>query len=156
LTLIQYAAIWVGSLLASAPRYYDGPYSHRRQEFLEILWTGLALSPLVVIGAGILIAGARRMMRLERYEFAFLACVWAIVPWSFFVFPLALVFGIWAIVVLCRREVKMAFVRKAVEARLGVAVAVPATVPRRGKLRSFFGAIGSLVIGSRVKGEALS
>jgi hypothetical protein len=74
-----------------------------------------------------LIAGAVRMLQLKSYLTAVTAAILAVLPWS----PgwlLGLPFGIWALVVLSRREVVAAFL----SARPAPSEALPAArAPRR-------------------------
>jgi hypothetical protein len=79
---------------------------------------GVYFGATLVLGAacGMLIAGARRMMRLERYEWVMLSCFLAMLPWSG-----ACIVGVpvslWALLVLRRREIRGAFVQHALQER---------------------------------------
>jgi hypothetical protein len=75
-------------------------------------------------------------------------------PWSGLAWPIGLAIGIWALRVLRRPEIKLAFIHKKVHARLSGPPPAPPTGPYRGKLRSMVGAVGSLFLGSRVRHEA--
>ena len=103
----------------------------------------------VPIALWVLVHGARCIQRLENYPFAAAACVWAMVPWSA-AFPVGLTFGIIGLVFLNRPKVKDAFARRAVQARRSHASLASSLPPPRGRVRSFFQAIGSLVLKSRV------
>ena len=113
-------------------------------EMLEVV--GLIAVPIAL---WVLVRGARCIQRLENYSFAITACVWAMIPWSA-AFPVGMTFGIIGIVFLNRPKVKDAFARRAVQARRSHASLVGTLPPPRGKMRSFFQAIGSLVLKSRV------
>jgi phage shock protein PspC (stress-responsive transcriptional regulator)/tRNA A-37 threonylcarbamoyl transferase component Bud32 len=84
------------------------------------------LGPVVVISASLVLVGSRKMLRFERYEFVVFACVWAMLPWSGLVTILGLLIGIWALQTVLRPDVKLAFVRHKVQARLsGARPALP-------------------------------
>jgi tRNA A-37 threonylcarbamoyl transferase component Bud32 len=114
------------------------------------------------IGAAILIRGAYRMMKLKSYHSSVMAGVWACIPWSP-AWVMALPFGIWALRVLGRREVQIAFGQPferhdyAFDRPMAaIPVALPASEPpqpaapaRRG-VRAFVGSMYSLMFHSRV------
>ena len=87
--------------------------------------------------AGFLIAGAVQMMRLRSYPHAVAAAILAMLPWS----PgwlLGLPFGIWALVVLRRPDVKMAFFGNEGLVATAVPEAKESNGPAAGKFASFF------------------
>jgi hypothetical protein len=69
-----------------------------------------AASIVVPTGAGLLIAGAVQMLRRRCYPFCLVTVLVAVLPWSP-AWPLGLTVGIWAVTVLGRREVMLAFLR---------------------------------------------
>jgi len=109
------------------------------------------LTPIVGISAALILVGGRRMMRFQRYAYVIFASIWAMLPWSGPVWFIGLAVGGWALRVLRRPEVKMAFIRNAVHARLSTPPSAPLEKRHRGKVHSLFGAVGSLFLGSRVK-----
>jgi hypothetical protein len=110
---------------------------------LEIL--GILLIPLA---AWVLVRGARRIYRFENYPFCVAACIWAMVPWSA-AFPVGLTFGIIGIVFLNRPKVREVFVRRAVQLRRSHPPLLASVIEPPVKMRSFFQAVGSFVLGSR-------
>jgi hypothetical protein len=66
---------------------------------------------LVLAAAGTVVTGAVQMLRMRAYPFAVSAAILALLPWSP-AWLLGLPFGIWALAVLCRREVKAAFLAR--------------------------------------------
>ena len=131
-------------------------YLHRPNSHAYWVDIGLAIGiigTLVVVSATIVMAGGRRMMRFENYNFVMLATLWTMLPWSGFVWFIGLGMGLWALNVLRRPEVKMAFVRTAVHARLSAPFPAAPTGPYHGKLQSMFGAVGSLFFRSRANYE---
>lgn len=68
------------------------------------------ISVLVALAMSLLIfIGARKMQALHSYEFAFIAAILAMIPCLTPCCLIGLPFGIWALVVLCRKEVKSQF-----------------------------------------------
>jgi tRNA A-37 threonylcarbamoyl transferase component Bud32 len=61
------------------------------------------------IGGVLLIAGAWKMKRLEAYEFSFIAAVLAVLPVTMVAWPISVVIGVWALVILSKAEVRAAF-----------------------------------------------
>jgi hypothetical protein len=115
------------------------------------------------IGAAILIRGSYRMMKLKSYHSSVMAGVWACIPWSP-AWVMALPFGIWALRVLGRREVQLAFGQpferhqSAFERPIAaIPVALPASepsrpaVPARRGVRAFVGSMYSLMFHSRME-----
>ncbi|HEV3082009.1 MAG TPA: serine/threonine-protein kinase [Gemmataceae bacterium] len=109
------------------------------------------LTPIVGISAALILVGGRRMMRCQRYEYVLFASIWAMLPWSGPVWFIGLAMGAWALRILRRPEVKMAFIRNAVHARLSTPPSAPLEKRQRGQVHSLFGAVGSLFFGSRVQ-----
>lgn len=75
----------------------------------EVALAGGVLGIIAVVVAGVILYGARCMMRLESYRLAAAASVAALIP---FISPcclLGLPAGIWALIVLNRADVKAAF-----------------------------------------------
>jgi serine/threonine protein kinase len=70
-----------------------------------------AAALLVSGGVGLLVAGAVQMLRLRSYRLCLAAALVAVLPWSP-AWLLGLTVGIWAVVVLGRREVMLAFLRE--------------------------------------------
>jgi serine/threonine protein kinase len=68
----------------------------------------IAASLLVLTCIGLVVAGAVQMTRLRSYRLCLAAALVAVLPWSP-AWPLGLVVGIWAVVVLGRRDVMLAF-----------------------------------------------
>ncbi|HMC88297.1 MAG TPA: serine/threonine-protein kinase, partial [Gemmataceae bacterium] len=130
---------------------FEDFYWHRAPRDLG-LTIGI-MAPLILASAAVVIAGGRKLMRFDRYEFVVLASIWAMLPWSGVIWPIGLAMGVWALSVLRRPEIKLAFVRNKVHARLSGPPPAPPTGPYRGKFRSMVGAVGSLFLGSRVAHE---
>ena len=94
------------------------------------------------------------MMNFESYGLAMLACILAF-PASFpYVIFLGWPAATWALIVLRKPEVRLAFARKAVHTRLSHPQIARPTGPVRGRIRSMFGAFRSLVMGSRMDGSS--
>jgi tRNA A-37 threonylcarbamoyl transferase component Bud32 len=70
-----------------------------------------AAALLVPACTGLVVAGAVQMLRLRSYCLCLAAALVAVLPWSP-AWPLGLAVGIWAVVVLGRREVMLAFLRE--------------------------------------------
>ena len=81
---------------------------------IEASWRKILSMATVVIAIAslvlgiILLIGAARMFDLQSYRIALFAAVIAILPCSL-AFPISLPFGIWALIVLSRRDVRTAF-----------------------------------------------
>jgi tRNA A-37 threonylcarbamoyl transferase component Bud32 len=122
---------------------------------------------LMMIGGGIggviLVRGALRMMRMTSYHSSVMAAFWACFPWSP-AWVMGLPFGIWALRVLGRREVQIAFGgpfeqhEEAFERPMAdIPVATPAveqpqpTGPARRGVRAFVGSMYSLMFHSRME-----
>jgi hypothetical protein len=122
---------------------------------------------LMILGGAVagfmLIHGATKMMRLRSYQASVLSAWWACMPWSP-AWVIALPFGIWALRVLNRREIQLAFGLpfqphdRAFERPIAaIPVARPTPQPpqptgpvRRG-VRNFFGSMYSLMFHSRME-----
>src|SRR5262249_46846832 len=85
--------------------------------FATDLIVGSLLALALAGAASLLMAGARSMMRLERYEFAVFASIWAMVPWSGPGTLVGVPFGIISLVMLLRPNVKAVFARNALRSR---------------------------------------
>jgi hypothetical protein len=68
----------------------------------------IAASLFVLACIGLVVAGALQMLRLRSYRLCLAAALMAVLPWSP-AWPLGLAVGIWAVVVLGRRDVMLAF-----------------------------------------------
>jgi hypothetical protein len=91
----------------------------------------------VLASIGLVVAGAVQMLRLRSYRLCLAAALVAVLPWSP-AWPLGLAVGIWAVVVLGRRDVMLAFLGEGD----GVSLAPPLDSEARGrvagKLRSLW------------------
>jgi tRNA A-37 threonylcarbamoyl transferase component Bud32 len=105
LAFVQYLIV-IGLLYDHAFRpNTDWPYEHGVLIVLVILvWT------IIAAASGVLVLGGVKMIRLESYSWAAVAAVWAMVPWSY-AWIIGLPFGIWALRVLRKPEVRAAFQR---------------------------------------------
>jgi predicted Ser/Thr protein kinase len=61
--------------------------------------------------AAILIGGALKMRRCESWEFAFIAAITALTPFTGLTWLLSLPMGVWALLVLCKPRVRAGFAR---------------------------------------------
>jgi tRNA A-37 threonylcarbamoyl transferase component Bud32 len=110
---------------------------------------GATLGMLAALAASaVLIAGARRMMRFQNYEFVIVAAIFALLPWSA-AFPLGVAMGSWALYVLRKPDVRLTFIRNAVEARLSVSPPASPSSRADGNPRSFFQSVVSLFVSRR-------
>jgi predicted Ser/Thr protein kinase len=97
--------------------------------------------------ATILVAGALKMKECDAYELVFLACLVALSPFTGFVWLLSMPIGIWAIIILAKRRVRVAFELQ-LRKKAGLAnwrplpgrpaASGPFRRPRRSFLRSFW------------------
>ena len=71
---------------------------------------GYAPSILAVVVSAVVLFGALKMMRLQNYGWAMAAAILAVIPCLSPCCCLGIPFGIWALVVLSKPEVKAAFV----------------------------------------------
>jgi len=93
--------------LAKYPQFQDPQIQHMLQLFYGPIGIGSAIFTLVM---GIVILfGAMQMRKLENYVFAFIAAILAILPCVSACCILGLPFGIWALVVMNKPEVKSQF-----------------------------------------------
>ena len=76
--------------------------------FAEAGLVSVIISLFSLVSGIILLIGAARMFDLQSYRFAVFAAVVAILPCAVG-FPISLPFGIWALIVLSRRDVRTAF-----------------------------------------------
>ncbi len=95
--------------------------SEVREVLEEVLFTEPdAISQFINVGnnifiailAGFILYGGLKMLRLERYGFCLTAAILTILPCSYCCCP-CMFFGIWALVVLLKPEVKYAFYHQA-------------------------------------------
>ena len=140
---------WVTETFGNGPREYT-------DTFWMDLCFGIVVGSIILGVVGLIAVGARRLMRLEGPGWVFLAIALCMLPWS----PAILIgfpIGIWALFVLKRPAVKMAFAQRAlgysarsVPSSWNVSSMEPqATGPIRGRFRSMLLGIQSLFIGSR-------
>jgi len=115
----------------------------------------ICLGAMGIVAAIVVMVGGVCLKNREAYPLAVAASVLAMVPWS----PIAVVglpLGFWALLTLCRSEVRATFGHMLPAAKRAApepAVKAPLpTGPVRRKVRSFFGSIRSLFLTSRVKG----
>src|SRR5262249_32524403 len=97
----------------------------------EVALAALAVLPIAT-ATGYLFIGALEMIRMRSYPFALAAGILAVIPWSP-AWVLGLPFGIWALAVLAKPEVREVF-------RSGFAQ--PAGPPPGGGIASFFRSFG--------------
>jgi tRNA A-37 threonylcarbamoyl transferase component Bud32 len=81
------------------------------------LFIGGLMFLALAVAATFLLSGARSMMRLDRFEFAVFASIWAMIPWSGPGILVGIPFGILSLIVLHRPNVRAAFVRNALRSR---------------------------------------
>ncbi|MFL5244545.1 MAG: serine/threonine-protein kinase [Gemmataceae bacterium] len=85
------------------------------------LVTDLFIGGVVILAlaaaVSLLVSGARSMMRLDRFEFAVFASIWAMIPWSGPGILVGIPFGILSLIILHKPNVRAAFVRNALRAR---------------------------------------
>jgi tRNA A-37 threonylcarbamoyl transferase component Bud32 len=167
LALIQWLAVAIWGFFEIRGNLYQWSAPWWYAIFLQIL--GLLFVPPAV---WVLVRGARKMLRLDKYTFCLGAAIWAMIPWAFaFVLGLprrvriediavstlaimpailaGVPAGIWALLVLRRPDVKREFARRAIEGRSRFPSPAPETIGDRGKLRSFIRAVRSLVFWTR-------
>jgi serine/threonine protein kinase len=96
-----------------------------------------AASIIVPTAAGLLVAGAVQMLRRREYQFCLATVLLAVLPWSP-AWPLGLTLGIWAVFVLGRREVMVAFLREGDGAAPGPSRDPEPPGPVASKLRSWW------------------
>ena len=90
-----------------------------------------------LFASGLVAAGAMRMRRLESFELAVLAAVLALTPVTTLAFPVSLVMGFWALLILRKPEVRAAFAsnlrRSALRPAPVTTAPKPGPLPRRGE-----------------------
>jgi hypothetical protein len=115
----------------------------------------------ILAEAGLIFVGARRLMKLQGPGWVFLAIILCMLPSSPAII-IGLPVGVWALFVINRPAVKMAFARNAL-GRMQGATPIPwnglpieqqPTGPLRRRMRSMVLGIQSLFFGSRVSPEA--
>jgi hypothetical protein len=124
---------------------------------------GAVMAVFILAVVGLIFFGARRLMKLQGPAWIFVAIMLCMLPWS-----MAVVVGLpvssWALFVINRPAVRLAFARNALENSqrttpvpwTGQPIEQPPTGPFRGKLRSMVAGIQSLFFGSRVKPDVPS
>jgi tRNA A-37 threonylcarbamoyl transferase component Bud32 len=136
------------------------PYRHALEALLFLLMPALGCP-----AACFQIVGGWRMMRMRSYQFCVLSGLWAALPWSP-AWIISLGFAIWALRLLARRDVQLAF-GLPYQSHAGaferpfvlspVAPPAPRPEPRRmpepapGGVRGFLGSMYSLMFHSRVE-----
>ena len=141
-------------------RWFVERFPQESTQFTSDFWTdgcsGVVFGALIIGVSGLIVFGARRLMNLEGPGWVFLAIALCMLPWS----PAILIgfpIGIWALFVLNRPAVKMAFAQRALG---NSAMPVPlswnassvepqATGPIHRRFRSMLLGIQSLFVGSR-------
>src|SRR5262249_48554637 len=93
----------VGLAALGLERIPEGPWTPRT----EVVLGAFAILPLATAIAYLFI-GAVQMMRLRSYPSALAAAILAVIPWSP-AWILGLPFGIWALVILAKPEVRAGF-----------------------------------------------
>jgi tRNA A-37 threonylcarbamoyl transferase component Bud32 len=103
------------------------------------------LIPVTVLPAILLLLGAFCMRNCAGYEFAVMASVLAILPW-YPAWVIGVFMGLWALLVLRRREVKAAFAATANPGSVGLNLSPESSppLPQVGKPRGPFGKVKSL------------
>jgi tRNA A-37 threonylcarbamoyl transferase component Bud32 len=122
---------------------------------------GAVMAVFLLAVVALIFFGARRLIKLQGPAWIFVAIILCMLPWSMAVvvgFPV----GIWALFVISRPAVKMAFARSALGDAPG-ATPIPwnsppieqhPTGPFRRKMRSLLQGIQSLFVGSRMKDDS--
>jgi tRNA A-37 threonylcarbamoyl transferase component Bud32 len=83
---------------------------HDRLSDDALSWLGFAAGSLV--GGGLLTIGAWKMWRLEAYEFVLITCILALLPVTTVAYPVSLLMGIWALMLIRKPEIRNAFARR--------------------------------------------
>ncbi|HEV3261591.1 MAG TPA: serine/threonine-protein kinase [Gemmataceae bacterium] len=120
------------------------PYSYPLEqslgrEYPQLIW-------MLLVPLALMVFGALRMRKLENYEFAVMASILAMVPWSP-AWPLGIGIGWWSLGVLKKSKVKAAFAHIAdpTDQELQSFARPPAALPRRGPGRAVLGKMMSLL-----------
>jgi tRNA A-37 threonylcarbamoyl transferase component Bud32 len=99
--------IWVGLQLVAPDLHPWGRLSEVATHTSILLSVvGLAFS---AVASAFLVLGGLKMLQLKSYAWAVFGAVWAMMPWSCGAWLLGLPFGIWALLVLRKPEVRAAF-----------------------------------------------
>ena len=96
--------MYLSGMLDQLEERNNGPVSEYTQVIVRTIWGGVLL-----IAACYVLYGSIQMMRLRSYPIAFSAAVVATIPMLGPCCILGIPFGIWALVVLAKPEVKRAF-----------------------------------------------
>jgi tRNA A-37 threonylcarbamoyl transferase component Bud32 len=97
--------VWATAIVVIG-RLYEWDLHQMEREGVAQCAFLLALS---AIGGGLLIAGARKMQRLEWYEFSVITCGLALLPVTLVAWPISAVCGGWGMWMLFKPEVRAAF-----------------------------------------------
>jgi tRNA A-37 threonylcarbamoyl transferase component Bud32 len=124
---------------------FKGKVVETQDALLEFVVVPLVVGIPLLASFGLLFAAARRLTRFEDYGFVTVASIWAMLPWSVG-FLVGLPVGIWTLLFLRRSDVRLAFLHAGEGEGRFDSVVISSD---RGGLRSFFGGIGSLFLGSR-------
>jgi tRNA A-37 threonylcarbamoyl transferase component Bud32 len=90
-----------------APRDFFNPRNGEPPPFVFLVVFFISLVP-----GGILVVGARRMRRCEAYELSVIAAVTALLPITGLIWLLSLPMGLWALLILFKRQVRDGFALK--------------------------------------------
>lgn len=102
------AAINTFVAITRTSRLFDRPRALTADESLEVLGTIAVWIGILAID-GVIIWGAINMLRMRSYRTARAAAILSIVPFCSACFFFGIPFGVWALIVLNRPEVKAAF-----------------------------------------------
>jgi serine/threonine protein kinase len=118
-------------------------------------WELLAFLALLAVGSsiGILFVGGFRMMRFQSYALAEAASIWAMFPWSP-AFVIGLPFGLWALLVLNKPEVKLAFLGRRFGTSPGGRTAPSASAGGAAPMPGFFGSLRDFVFDSLARRQS--
>ncbi|MGE3808427.1 MAG: serine/threonine-protein kinase [Gemmataceae bacterium] len=141
-------AVGIATLLHSFIVFMLPVYKRYYGEEVLVVY-GVAGAEMLV--GTLIVMGARRMLRLQRYEFAVVAACLAFLPVSFAAFA-GIPVGCWALAVLRRQQVKLAFLGRPEPESITPKVLQPAGPVQR-KARSILGNLYSLMFESRVRPE---
>jgi len=113
-----------------------------------------AASLLVTACVGLLIVGAVQMLRLRSYRLCLVAALVAVLPWSP-AWLLGLTVGIWAVIVLGRRDVMLAFLGDSDGPASGPPHEPEPPGPVAGKLQSWWRSFVGYFVSTRVNRSRL-